>query len=522
MRRLLSAVLFFAGLIGARPIPTPADLFGPLYAQVEDQRLFADSKRFADAIPRRSASKIMKRYRFERPSSATALRQFVHEEFGWPAPPAPLSLRHLPLRQHIAALWPLLTRPPLVPPAGGSALPLAEPYVVPGGRFQEIYYWDSFFTMLGLVRDGRTDAARSMTDDFAEMIRRYGHIPNGSRSYYLSRSQPPVFFLMAGLVFPRAEDGYAHYLPELKAEHAFWMTGSAGVRQGQAQAQAHVVRLPDGALLNRYWDARDTPREESYAEDVALARTAGRPAPELFRDLRSASESGWDFSSRWLADGQTLARIETTAIVPVDLNALLYGLERAIAAGSRQRGDRADARRFDQLADARRAAMTRTLWNERDQAFEDWNWRDGRFTGRLTAATLMPLFTGLATPAQAAAVARTTEARLLRPGGLATTTVATGQQWDEPNGWAPLQWIAVEGLDRYGAKPLADLIARRWVATVAGVYACTGRLVEKYDVDRATAGGGGEYPVQDGFGWTNGVTRALLDRVPPPEEACKR
>ncbi len=532
--RLAVAVLALAGGYSAagvaRPVQpavvqpvqaalaSPAELFGELFVRVQTSHIFPDGKTFVDAVPKRPPAAIMAAYRAEKPATSDALRAFVLRNFDPPATPASPSLPTLSLRAHIAALWPVLTRPPLVPLRYSSALPLDHSYVVPGGRFREIYYWDSYFTMLGLIRDGHRDAAASMVDDFADMLDRYGHIPNGSRSYYLSRSQPPFFYLMVGLLSDDPGQSYARYLKALKREHDFWMKGADGLAAGQATA--HVVRLADGTLLNRYWDAKDSPREESYAEDVALAATSGRPSADVYRDIRASAESGWDFSSRWFADGANFKTIETTSLVPVDLNSLLYGLEQAIAEGCRQTGDTACARDFDAQAKARAAAIRGHLWNEQAGAFEDMNWRTGRQTGRLSAATLYPLFTGLADAAQADKVATTVEGRLLRAGGLATTTATgTHQQWDEPNGWAPLQWIAVFGLDRTGHRALADTIAARWVRTVSAVYGCTGRLVEKYDVDTGRPGGGGEYPVQDGFGWTNGVTRALLDRTPAVPEA---
>ena len=167
---------------------------------------------------------------------------------------------------------------------------------------------------------------------------------------------------------------------------------------------------------------------------------------------------------------------------------------------------------FERQADLRRAAIEKYLWSADEKRFVDWDRSTRKPTSSISAAILYPLFVGMATSEQAEATARLTEQKLLAPGGLRTTTVHTGEQWDEPNGWAPLLWIAVEGLDRYGKTPLADTLASRWVKTVSSFYACTGRMVEKYDVERGQAGGGGEYPVQDGFGWTNGVTRALLDR----------
>ena len=127
-------------------------------------------------------------------------------------------------------------------------------------------------------------------------------------------------------------------------------------------ARRRVVAMPDGTILNRYWDDLDTPRDESYAEDTALARTSDRPAPQLYRELRAAAESGWDFSSRWFADGRTLASIQTTAIVPVDLNSLLFGLERAIGAACKAQHDVRCAQQMTRRAALRRAAMDRFLW----------------------------------------------------------------------------------------------------------------------------------------------------------------
>jgi alpha,alpha-trehalase len=275
-----------------------------------------------------------------------------------------------------------------------------------------------------------------------------------------------------------------------------------------------VVRMPDGTLLNRYWDERDTPREESYGEDRATAAAAPeRPASQVYRDLRAAAESGYDFSSRWLADGRTLATIHTTDIVPIDLNALLWASERAIARRCAALGDDACARSYEAQAQARSSAMTRYLWDTQAWRFVDWDARAGRGTGVISAAALMPLFVGLATPDQARMMAALVRGSLLAPGGLRTTLMRTGQQWDDPNGWAPLQWIAVRGLQRYGEAALAQEVAQRWLQTVTAFYTRTGRMIEKYDVETRSAGGGGEYVVQDGFGWTNGVTAALMDEA---------
>jgi alpha,alpha-trehalase len=289
--------------------------------------------------------------------------------------------------------------------------------------------------------------------------------------------------------------------------------------QGSDRAAAgapvrRVVRLPDGSLLNRYWDGRDTPRDESYREDFELAASSGRDPEDIYRDLRAGAESGWDYSSRWFADGKSLATVQTTSIVPIDLNSLLYGLEQAIEQGCRAARDLACAESFATKAAARKSAIHRFLWNEALGIFDDYQWRTGERLGNVTAATLYPLFAGVASETQGRRVATAVSEHLLKDGGLVTTARDTGQQWDAPNGWAPLQWIAVTGLRRYGEDELAGTIACRWLSMVSAVYARTGKLLEKYNVVTLMPGGGGEYALQDGFGWTNGVTIALLRLYP--------
>lgn len=498
---------------------TPLALYGPLFIDVQMQQVFADGKTFVDARPKRLApAQIRALYEAQRSAAGFSLADFVHAHFEIPQQaeaPVADGRAARPLRTHVKALWPQLTRGASESgPPGDTLLALPHPYVVPGGRFREVYYWDSYFTMLGLVEDGETALAAGMLDDFASMIDRYGHIPNGSRTYFLSRSQPPFFFKMIEAVSPvPAPAAHARYLPQLLAEHAYWMDGEDGLAPGAAAG--HLVRLADGTLLNRFWDARDDPREESYRDDVLTARKAPeRPPAEVFRDLRAGAESGWDFSGRWCADPHRLETIETTAILPVDLNALMWGLERAIAEGAAHAGDAATAAAFEARAERRREAIGRWHFSASLGHHVDHHWVAQRALPALTAAAFVPLYLGCADEAQAAATAAAAERTLLRKNGLVTTTHDTGQQWDSPNGWAPLQWMAVEGLRRYGHDALAGAIARRWIAAVRRVYDETGKLLEKYDVTEDRAGGGGEYPTQDGFGWTNGTLLALMRLYP--------
>jgi alpha,alpha-trehalase len=498
----------------------PQVLFKDLFIAVQTAQVFPDGKAFPDAVPTTAPDDILKQFHAEQPNSPAALEHFVAAHFALPSQVsgAPSPPNRISVTEHIDGLWDTLTRSSTTAPAYSSLLALPKPYVVPGGRFREMYYWDSYFTMLGLAESGRRDLVEGMVRDFAYLIDTYGHVPNGARTYYLSRSQPPFFFAMVGLMSPNdPASAFAAYLPQLRREYAFWMEGARSVIPGKPHRR--VVAMPDGSVLNRFWDDRDTPRDESYREDTELAGTSGRPAPQLFRDIRAAAESGWDFGSRWFADGRTRATIDTTEIVPVDLNSLLFGLENAIRAGCAHGGDKSCAREFAERAATRRRAIDHYLWDEDHGAYLDYRWTEGTRMPRVSAATLYPLFVSLASKPQAEAVANITARELLKTGGIVTTTLETGQQWDSPNGWAPLQWIAISGLRDYGATPLAATIACRWMAIVNDVYRQSGKLVEKYDVVTiGRSGGGGEYPLQDGFGWTNGVMRKLIALYPEDAE----
>ena len=503
-------------MIIAAARPSPADLYGELLAEVQMRALFGDGKTFVDAMSRLPASEIVATFR-DVPRHDATLAAFVRDCFDLPAPAdVPDARIGRTLRHHIRSLWSELARGPDIPAEAGSALPLRHRYLVPGGRFRELYYWDSFFSMLGLVRDGHRDLAEQMLDSFTDLIERYGHIPNGSRSYYIGRSQPPFYAAMVDLLPHPDPAVMRRRLAAMEAEHAFWMAGAAELPPGMARAR--VVAMCDGAILNRHWDERDSPRDESFREDVATAAAApDREPAAVYRDIRAAAESGWDFTSRWFADGGGLESIRTTCIVPIDLNAFLYRLETTIARVARDLFDPARAARFHDLSRRRRRAIVDHLWSSELGVFVDYDHENGAQRHQVTAAALTPLFVGLASPGQAAQTARVVEDRLLAQGGLRTTTVATGEQWDWPNGWAPLQWMGFAGLDRYGHRSLAVTIAERWSDMVRAEFDRTGWLHEKYDVERRTAGGGGEYVPQHGFGWTNGVTASFIDILGQPD-----
>ncbi|MEK7254948.1 MAG: trehalase family glycosidase, partial [Bacteroidota bacterium] len=227
--------------------------------------------------------------------------------------------------------------------------------------------------------------------------------------------------------------------------------------------------------------------------------------------LRAGAESGWDFSSRWFADGKTLTSIHTTDIVPVDLNALIFNLEMTIASIYQNQGNADKANFYQQQAAKRSAAVNKYCWQPTAGFFYDYDFVKGEPTNVPSLAAAYPLYFKMATPNQAQSVAQNLQKNFLRDGGVLSTPNFTGQQWDAPNGWAPLQWMTIQGLRNYGETALANDIKKRWMDLNVKVYQNTGKMVEKYNVqDVSLEAGGGEYPVQDGFGWTNGVLLKLL------------
>ena len=491
---------------------------GPLFHDVQMARVFPDSKTFVDARPRSAPETIAALYLTERTKrrlrSPRVRRPSTSMRRGRPVERATSDTAQT-MEEHIKGLWPSLTRPADAPDSHSSLIPLPGSYVVPGGRFREVYYWDSYFTMLGLIQDGRLDLVKNMLDDFAYLVKTVGHVPNGNRSYYLSRSQPPYLAAMVGLYATATDTTRALRVSPDARGGARVLDGGRGRRVTPGSASRRVVRLRDGSLLNRYWDDRPEPRPESYREDYELAqRVPAEKREQLYRDIRAAAESGWDFSSRWMRDPSDLRTLETTELVPVDLNSLLYHAERTIAALRLKRGAPGDAEvaaRFTAEAEARRRALLAAAFDPATGFFYDVRWRTGeRVTDRPTMAAAAPLYFGLATPEQGRATADRLGREFLSPGGFVTTLIKSGQQWDAPNGWPPLQWLGVQAAHAYGRDDIANDARSRWLALNRRTYRVTGKMTEKYDVlDMSKRAGGGEYPTQDGFGWTNGVARAL-------------
>ena len=511
-----TAIVSTAGRLTS-PGKSPDEAYAELFNDVQVMKVYGDGKTFVDMIPRARARELRRKYDAARKDSHFNMREFVDKYFyeldlpkGKPhVPTGKTSARH-----HVARLWTDLKRRNRK--NRGSLFALPHEYVVPGGRFSEQFYWDTYFIMLGLAADKHWDLIVGMVKNYAYMISKFGFIPTANRTYFLSRSQPPFFAKMVQLVANSRGKlrTYAEYLPVMLIEYRFWMKGRRLLRaNADNRAYARVVEMPNGTILNRYYDDKSTPRPESRLEDLEAANLSHTHDKErLYLDLRAGAESGWDFSSRWFRDPHKIQSIHTTDLVPVDLNCLMYELENTIADSYGILKQSILANKFRMAAIARAEAISHYCWDEKEQFFCDYDFRVGLSAGRVTLAGVFPLYAKIATEEQAAAVAERLKRDFLQPGGLLTTLVHNGQQWDAPNGWAPLQWVAIQGLREYGYGELANQIRDNWLHACEAVFATERKMVEKYDVTApGRLGGGGEYSVQDGFGWTNGVYAALKD-----------
>ncbi|MGH2442265.1 MAG: trehalase family glycosidase, partial [Chloroflexota bacterium] len=373
----------------------------------------------------------------------------------------------------------------------GTLMGLPNPYVVPaeGHIFQEMYYWDSYFTALGLVGIRHAQLIVDMTVNMASLYRRFGVIPNASRYYFLSRSQPPFFTRMVWLAFQvKSDRGDADALSFLES----------------------MMRLAEREHLS-VWLGTHQPH------DRQVYRGLSRYFDINFLDVLASCESGWDHSTR--CDGRWLDHL------PVDLNAILYVRETDLARAWELLGHPGRAVTWSERAAMRKETVNELLWDPDRKFYFDYDWKRRERNPDPSLAGFYPLWAGMASPEQAAAMVRVWLSEFEFPGGLITTKrQEAGKQWAFPNGWAPLQWIVTEGLDRYGFREDAARIRKQWCSMCIDVFERTGAMWEKYNV--VTAGGAveeGLYGSIKGFGWSNGVFVDFVSnaRKPPrPGAPC--
>jgi len=492
----------------------PNEIYGELFEDIQKSAVFNDSKLFVDAVPCRQPQNILEDYQQQKSLANFNLAQFIESNFKLPKQRDQIDTPNTDsLRDYIHQTWQVLQRSDDGVNENSSLIKLPKPYVVPGGRFREVYYWDSYFTMLGLAEDGNIDMVCNMVDNFAYLIDQFGFIPNANRSYYCTRSQPPFFAMMVDLLAERTQDPsvYQSYIKQLQKEYDFWMAGHQALNNNGAHR--HVIKLENG-FLNRYWDDSALPRSESYSEDLHIASDSKRQPEQLYRDIRAGAESGYDFSSRWFADQTSLDTINTTNIIPIDLNCLMHHLETTLAYAYQLTKQEQQANHFKQRAEQRHHLIQTLFFDQSAGYFSDLNLSNLTPTGVHSLAGSYPLYFNLATQQQADKVADKLTSQFLKSAGWVETNNHTHQQWDAPNGWAPSQWAVSRGLINYGHQQDAHKGMQRWVKNVNNIYQQRGILLEKYNVEEpGKFGDGGEYQVQHGFGWTNAVSLCFMNEL---------
>ena len=399
-------------------------------------------------------------------------------------------------------------------------------YVVPGGRFNEMYGWDSYFIQMGLLRDGHRELARNLADNFLYEIRNYGKILNANRTYYLGRSQPPLLTQMLLALFQRRPNvaWLESSLSAIEKYYEYWMsaphlTPETGLSRyfdlghGPApevlSSELDSEGQTDYQLISNYFR---THQIADYDVSQFYDAATGELTPLFYQGDRAMRESGFDPSNRFGPFSVDIVHYN-----PVCLNSLLYRMEIETAEILRIVGRNSEAPLWRQRAQERADRVNGLLWDEQEGLYFDYHFVNGCRRPYPFLTAFYPLWAGIASPAQAARVAG--NLKLFDcAGGLQTSTNQSGDQWDAPIGWAPLHWFAVQGLRRYGYEAEADRVSRKFLHLIHREFELHGIIEEKYDVVRCRADIGDEILFgyrsnEAGFGWTNAVFTALLDEL---------
>ena len=472
--------------------------------------------------------------------------------------PPPSAVQELQKRckVHVEALPSVVTAPGQIDPSRISPglLYLEHKYVVPGGRFNEMYGWDSYFIILGLVRAGRIDLARGMVENFFFEIEHYGTILNANRAYYLTRSQPPFLTSMIMAVY-EADKAAGH-------EDRAWLEKAYGYASRDYESWNREPHLAGSTGLSRYYDFGNGPAPESLKDEADsyrkvagyflmhphpgrnyLAENSGEPgsglgrqysvqvcdtpatmaraeceapkrislSPDYYKGDRSMRESGFDISFRFGPYGAA-----THHYAPICLNSLLFKSEKDLQAMAEILGRKEDAQQWLRRADARKDRIQKYLWDPGRRLFFDYDFESGVRSNYEYITTFYPLWAGLATPDQAQELVRNLGIFEQR-GGLAMSATDAEVQWDYPYGWAPTQIVAIEGLRRYGFNDDANRISYNFLSTIAENFRRDGTIREKYNVVTRSSESGVHAGYQQnviGFGWTNAAFLVFLHELP--------
>ncbi|XP_019830465.2 trehalase [Bos indicus] len=541
--RLLLLLGLRLGSQEALPPPCGSQIYchGELLRQVQMAKLYQDDKQFVDMPLSSAPDQVLRHFRELAQTHNLSiprqeLQMFIQEHFravGQELQPwTPEDWRDSPqflqkildprLRAwagQLHQLWKKLgkkVKPEVLShPEQFSLIYSRHPFIVPGGRFVEFYYWDSYWVMEGLLLSEMPETVKGMLQNFLDLVQTYGHVPNGARVYYLQRSQPPLLTLMMDRYVAHTNDTtfLRDHIETLASELDFWTKNrSISVSSGGKSY-----------ILNHYEVPYGGPRPESYSKDAELAATLLEGNRDtLLAELKASAESGWDFSSRWLVGGpnpSSLSSIRTSKLVPVDLNAFLCQAEGLMSSFYSRLGNDSEAAKYRNLRAERMAALKDVLWDEDKGVWFDYDLENEKKNLEFYPSNFAPLWAGCFSDPDDVdkALKYLEDSRILTyQYGIPTSLQKTGQQWDFPNAWAPLQDLVIRGLAKSPsakAQEVAFQLAQNWIRTNFDVYSKKSAMYEKYDISNGgQPGGGGEYEVQEGFGWTNGVALMLLDR----------
>jgi len=514
---------------------------GSLLHTIQTSRLYNDSKTFVDKPTRLPPAIVLEAFnRLPPDPTKEILREFVDEYFfpvgtemkeeiptDWKEDPAFLEqIQDSNVREwakSLNSIWLKLFRRfdhSMSCKDCFSSVLLPHGFVIPGGRFREIYYWDTYWVVEGLLISEMYETVKGIIENFFYLIKVYGFIPNGARIYYSNRSQPPFLTRIVDAYIQKTNDldFLVTALPYLDQEYQFWMT-----------YRTTQVPSPSGKVynMNHYSVTNDSPRPESYAEDLHLVEGFDENKQKyIYAQMASGAETGWDYSSRWF-EKETLDSIIVSELIPVDLNAIMYDVEAILSKFHIALGNTEMGSYYATQANIRLDAIDKLMWNETESAWQDWNTKLGRQTEGFYLSNFFPLWSKshAKSPETLTKVTQKIQKTFSYKCGLPTSMKESGEQWDYPNAWAPIIQIVAAGLENIEtvvpeAGELALSLMEQWLSCnhcgwseTGGVN--NGHMFEKYDVNtRGVPGGGGEYEVQMGFGWTNGVVLQFISRHP--------
>lgn len=417
------------------------------------------------------------------------------------------------------------------------------PFVVPGGRFNEMYGWDSYFEAVGLLLDGRTDLAESMADNFQYQIEHYGKILNANRSYYLTRTQPPFYSSMIREVFEQTQDKTwlaSHLATAIKEYETVWMVeGKRLTKNGLNRYLAEGIGRPPEAEDGHFHHAFAPFAQaagmsvEAFEKAYDLGHMESPQMDHYFVHDRSVRESGHDTSYRLEDRCADLNLVELNAFLYKYETDFAYLIEHIFDGQFMAAGKSYDAGYWTDLAARRKQLANLYLWNEDKGMYLDFDFVNEEQLDFVSATALTPLWAGMASEAQAKKLVPTTLGLLTEAGGVASCTKESRgdisahrpqKQWDYPNGWAPHQMMIWRGLDAYGFVAQRNELIYRWLFMITrNAVDYNGTIPEKYDVVAAThkvfaeygnVGTEFEYITKEGFGWMNASFQYGLSLLP--------